>query len=301
MGFEPTETRRPQRLSRPSHSSALASFRLGRIAVGLGATRPRFAPVDAGEALVTMSSTASHVHAEATRAARSKPMEALARLGLVTRGVLYILTAVIIVELVRTRGTEDDRASNTGALEKIVEQPFGRGLLTIVAIGVAGYALWRFAGAWLDRDDKAIDRVANVARGLVYVGLFVTTIRILTHTRSSSQDGSGDQQVDTILDWPAGRWIVGAIALGLFGIAVYNLGRAVTGKWREDLDIGGLSRALDAPSRSSPGWASSVARSRSRWLAGSSFVPPCSTTRPNPWASTSRCATWPVSRGARSC
>ena len=82
-------------------------------------------------------------------------MEVLARLGLVTRGVLYILMAVIVVELVRTRGTEDDQASNTGALEKIVEQPFGRVLLTIVAIGVAGYALWRFAEAWLDRDDKA--------------------------------------------------------------------------------------------------------------------------------------------------
>src|SRR5918993_4483622 len=27
VGFEPTETRRPQRLSRPSHSSALAAFR----------------------------------------------------------------------------------------------------------------------------------------------------------------------------------------------------------------------------------------------------------------------------------
>jgi hypothetical protein len=188
-----------------------------------------------------MSATASNVHAEATRAARSKPMEVLARLGLVTRGVLYILMAVIIVELVRTRGAEDDQASNTGALEKVVEQPFGRALLTIVAIGVAGYALWRFAEAWLNRDDKAIDRIANVARGLVYVGLLVTAIRILTHSRSSGQDGSGDQQVDTILDWPGGRWIVGAIALVVIGIAIYNLGRAVTGKWREDLDIGGLS------------------------------------------------------------
>jgi hypothetical protein len=203
--------------------------------------RPRFAPAAGGEALVTMSATASNVNAEATRAARSKPMEVLARLGLATRGVLYILMAIIIVELVRTRGSEDDQASNTGALEKIVEQPFGRGLLIIVAIGVAGYALWRFAEAWLNRDDKAIERVANVARGLVYVGLFVTSIRILTANRSSGQDGSGDQQVDTILDWPAGRWIVGAIALVVFGIAIYNLVRAVTGKWREDLDIGGLS------------------------------------------------------------
>src|SRR4051795_12715113 len=31
VGFEPTEARRPQRLSRPSHSSALASFRPGTL------------------------------------------------------------------------------------------------------------------------------------------------------------------------------------------------------------------------------------------------------------------------------
>jgi hypothetical protein len=36
VGFEPTEARRPQRLSRPSHSSALASFRRARLAAGPG-------------------------------------------------------------------------------------------------------------------------------------------------------------------------------------------------------------------------------------------------------------------------
>jgi hypothetical protein len=187
-----------------------------------------------------MSATASNVHAEAAKAARSKPMEVLARLGLATRGVLYLLIALIVVDLVRSRGTEEDQASNTGALAKIVEQPFGRLLLTLVAIGVAGYALWRFAEAWLRREDKPIERLANLGRGIVYVGLFIASIRLLT-AKGASTDGSGEQQVDTILDWPAGQWIVGAIALGVFAIAVDNLVRAVTGKWREHLDLGHLS------------------------------------------------------------
>ena len=36
VGFEPTEARRPQRLSRPSHSSALASFRRWRLSANVG-------------------------------------------------------------------------------------------------------------------------------------------------------------------------------------------------------------------------------------------------------------------------
>jgi hypothetical protein len=39
VGFEPTEARRPQRLSRPSHSSTLASFRPGIVAVRLSAKK----------------------------------------------------------------------------------------------------------------------------------------------------------------------------------------------------------------------------------------------------------------------
>ena len=188
-----------------------------------------------------MSATASNVHAEAAKAARSKPMEVLARLGLATRGVLYLLIALIVVDLVRSRGTEEDQASNTGALEKIVEQPFGRFLLTLVAIGVAGYALWRFAEAWLRPGGQA-DRTARQRRPRHRVRRSVHRVHPAPHRQAArATDGSGEQQVDTILDWPAGQWIVGAIALGVFAIAVDNLVRAVTGKWREHLDLGHLS------------------------------------------------------------
>ena len=242
-----------------------------------------------------MSATASNVHAEAARAARSKPMEVLARLGLATRGVLYLLIALIVVDLVRSRGTEEDQASNTGALEKIVEQPFGRFLLTLVAIGVAGYALWRFAEAWLRREDKPIERARQPRPR--------HRVRRSVHRRPSASsppsrrgtDGSGEQQVDTILDWPAGRWIVGAIALGVFAIAVDNLVRAVTGKWREHLDLGHLSRPVPQGRRGRR--LGRADRSDDRLRARRMVPPPCrhrSSTRASPWASTSRCATWPI-------
>ena len=193
MGFEPTETRRPQRLSRPSHSSALASFRLGRIAVALGATRPAVCARRRREALVTMSATASNVHAEANRAARSKPMEVLARLGLATRGVLYLLMASIVVELVRTRGTEDDQASNT-------RRPARRSSSSPSAASCS--PSWRSgspatrSGASPRRGSttttRPIERLANV-------GSWPRLRRSVRHVhpaphrtaRSSSQDGSG--------------------------------------------------------------------------------------------------------------
>ena len=200
-----------------------------------------------------MSTSTTAAKAHANQAARSRPMEVLARLGLATRGVLYLIVAVIVIEILRTRGTADEQASNRGALADIADRPFGRFLLVVVAVGVAGYALWRFAAAWLGHDDKLPKRLANVGRGVIYVGLLVTTISLLlrddpgsgqTGTQGGS-GGSGREQVNTVFDWPAGRWIVAAVALGVLAVGVYSLVRAVTGKWRKHLDIDQLSEPAE--------------------------------------------------------
>ena len=73
--------------------------------------------------------------------------EALARSGFVARGVIYAVIGVLAVKV--AIGSGGKTTDQSGALETIAEQPFGKILLILVAIGLAGYSLWRFFRAAL--------------------------------------------------------------------------------------------------------------------------------------------------------
>jgi hypothetical protein len=191
-----------------------------------------------------MATTVSAAKSGANRAARSRIVEILARVGLVTRGVLYLTTAFIVVELLRSRGAERDKASNDGAVQLIAEQPFGQFLLVVLAFGLAGYAIWRLAQAWLGSNEEWYERAANVGRALVYVGLLVLTIGLLRGNAGTSS-GAEQQKVRTVFDWPAGQWLVGAIAVGVLGLAAWNLYQAVSGEWRKHLDTAQMSETTE--------------------------------------------------------
>ena len=56
---------------------------------------------------------------------------------------------------------------------------------------------------------------------------------------SSSAGGAGTkQETARVLDWPAGRWIVLAVALGFLADGFYSVYRGVTTKFRERLKTG---------------------------------------------------------------
>src|SRR3712207_9361759 len=72
---------------------------------------------------------------------QSGAFEWLARAGLLTRGVVYGIVAVLAIKL--ALGDGGRTTDQQGALDTVARQPFGKGLLILVAIGLAGYALLR--------------------------------------------------------------------------------------------------------------------------------------------------------------
>lgn len=44
-----------------------------------------------------------------------------------------------------------------------------------------------------------------------------------------------------MLEWPAGRWLVAAVGLGILGAGVFNLWRGLTGRFRRRLRLRKLS------------------------------------------------------------
>ena len=97
--------------------------------------------------------------------------------------------------------------NQSGALRTIAHQPFGEGLLILVAIGLAGYSLWRLFRAFLghgpEDSDSGLDRVSAFASGIAYALIFVLALEILLGSGASS--GSPKKPTAGVLGWPAGN------------------------------------------------------------------------------------------------
>ena len=102
-------------------------------------------------------------------------LRALARIGYASKGMVYIVMGLLAVRAAFRVSSEF--ASFRGALLRIVDRPFGHTMLAMLAIGLAGYALWQILSAAIDAEEvgegrKAItSRVEQLFTGLVYAGL----------------------------------------------------------------------------------------------------------------------------------
>src|SRR5215210_1346795 len=115
------------------------------------------------------------------RVARTDQFEWLARAGLAARGVVYGVVGILAIKL--ALGDGGKATNQQGALQTIAKQPFGKILLTLVAVGLAGYAVWRLVRAAIghgpeDSDDTK-ERLAGAVGGIAYALLCVTAVSIL--------------------------------------------------------------------------------------------------------------------------
>jgi len=180
---------------------------------------------------MTNSSSSSALHtARAARegAVRSTGFEWLSRSGFVARGLIYAIIGVLALKLALGQGGK--LTNQQGALHTVAGQPFGKVLLALVAVGLGGYALWRFVRAAIghgpEGSDKGFERVAALASGVVYLGMCFIAVRILAGSEKSS--ASPDKTTAGVFGWPAGTWIVGAAGFVLIGVGLYQGYRGLT-------------------------------------------------------------------------
>ena len=161
--------------------------------------------------------------------------EALARAGFVARGVIYGVIGILAVKL--AIGAGGKTAGQSGALKTIAHQPFGKGLLILLAIGLAGYSLWRFIRALLghgpEDTDSGFERLAAFGSGVAYALICVLAIEILLGSGSSSS-GSPKHPTAGVLGWPGGTWIVGFAGVILCGVALYQGYRGMSNDFLDD-------------------------------------------------------------------
>jgi MFS family permease len=172
-------------------------------------------------------------------------MEKLARFGLVAQGASFVLVAVLAIELALGRGGK--ATDREGALQTIAHSGIGRLIVFVLAFGFGAYALWRLAQVFLGHDveeqggrKKWGKRLASLGKAGIYGALCWAAFSIAL----GKHGGGGRKEQEAtkgILGWPGGRWIVAAIAIAIAGAALWNLYRAVSGKYKDSLKKGQMS------------------------------------------------------------
>ncbi len=173
---------------------------------------------------------------EVDDAMRERPwLETLVQLGWVAKGVVYFLFGATAMQIARQEPT-DDEASTTGALTRIIEQPGGRVLLTVMLVGIILYFMFRALSVAVIRGNDLsawAHRVAYTFSVLFYAALGYTAARLVMRG-SGSDDGSTVEQVSrSLLESTWGRVLVIAggvatIIVGVFFIVHKALMRSFT-------------------------------------------------------------------------
>jgi membrane protease YdiL (CAAX protease family) len=140
-------------------------------------------------------------------------MHFLARAGLTARGVIYILVGWVAVLV--ALGHSSQEADQQGALHLLARQSYGLISLWLLAIGFAGYALWRLSEAAFGVNGEppgAGPKLKSLARAVVYAGLSYLTFTVIAG-KDRSQSAKQQDITATAMQHPTGRLLVGVVGL----------------------------------------------------------------------------------------
>jgi uncharacterized protein DUF1206 len=192
-----------------------------------------------------MTAQGARVRAAGSRASSSGALRALGRAGLAARGVIYIIVGALAFQI--AFGKSGKEADRQGALQAVAQKPGGTVLLWLLAIGLAGMALWRFSEAvWgqsVPEGDKATKRLSSLARGVFYTVVCASTVAFTIGAGGpgSSDKKSKDWTGKAMHDLPAGRWIVLLVGLGLIAIGIGIAVSALRTKFEKKLNTHQMS------------------------------------------------------------
>ena len=119
-------------------------------------------------------------------------MERLARIGLVTKGIVYLAIGTLaFMAAFKIAGQKENEADRTGALE-LFEKTGGIWLLGLIAAGLICYALWRIIQAISGRGHSTDfkKRLRYFFSGLGYASIAITAIRTLYLFRYATTSGT---------------------------------------------------------------------------------------------------------------
>jgi hypothetical protein len=172
---------------------------------------------------------------------QAKPwIERLAQLGLVVRGIVYIIIGLFAV--LTAMGMGGKIATIGSAFQEIDIQPFGKFLLLMSAVGLVGYALWRFIEVIMGPERKRviiieiIYRIGYFIAGVAYIILALIAVRVML--------GLGGSNIESPAGWtalvlvhPFGQWVIVIAGMIIIGVGLNQFYQAYTASFRTDFNF----------------------------------------------------------------
>jgi hypothetical protein len=154
--------------------------------------------------------------------------------------LLYVIVGLLALQV--AAGHTDDRADQRGAIEKVSEQPVGRLLVLLLAMGLVVHSVWRFAraarGTPGEGDDatSALQRLVQFSRGVVYAGFAYIAVRLLLDAGGGG-GGTTQKAASKALDLPGGALVLFAVGAGVVAAGLWHCSKAFTRRFAKDLDL----------------------------------------------------------------
>ena len=177
----------------------------------------------------------------ARRASESPVARALARVGLVARGLIYILIGWLAIEV--AIGHSSRRPSQAGALHLLAGTSYGVITLWLLAFGFAGYALWRLSEAAFGvTGDKpgAGPRLKSLVRAIVYAFLSALAFKVIAGS-AGNQNRKQQDVTAMVMHHTGGQWLVAIVGLVIVVVGLMLVAEGIRRKFMKYLRSGEMS------------------------------------------------------------
>jgi hypothetical protein len=169
-------------------------------------------------------------------------MARLAKAGLTARACVYLLIGALAIAL--AFGNYVNEPDQQGALQVLTKHTGGVVLVWLIAIGLFGYAVWRFSEAAfgvVGEGRKVGPRLQSFARGLIYLFFAITAVRVAIGANAGSQAQRQELWTAKAMQHAGGRWIVGLVGVVIVVCGVVLVMQGLTRKFEKYLELERMS------------------------------------------------------------
>ena len=170
-------------------------------------------------------------------------IEALARFGYASKGVVYLAVGALALGVALGRGgaTTDPQ----GALLRLQDLPLGTPLTGLLTVGLLGYALWQLIRAVLDPEHQGrkakgvVKRAGYLLSAAANLGVALFAARLAWQGRAARDQNSEAAAAGQVLDLPGGQLLLGLAGLALLAVAGNALYSAYGAKFMKRIALTG--------------------------------------------------------------